>query len=219
MESALGLIDVLLHLNVYLGALIAEYGFLVYGFLFVVIFLETGIVVAPFLPGDSLLFAAGAVAAQGSLGLLPLLILCLGAAVLGDAVNYWVGRIAGERLLVRFPTLVKPRYIAKTHAFFERYGGKTVVLSRFVPIVRTVAPFLAGTGEMSYASFPRYNVLGACLWVFLLVPAGYYFSSVPFVEKNFSFVLLVIVLLSVMPATFELYRNRKGESATRPDST
>lgn len=212
----LDLFSSLLHLNVYLGDLVASYGFLVYGILFLVIFFETGIVVAPFLPGDSLLFAAGAVAHQGGLDIFPLILLCLTAAILGDALNYWLGRLFGERVLARFPTLVNPRYIERTRAFFERYGGKTVVLARFVPVVRTIAPFLAGAGQMHYARFTRYNIAGALLWVFLLIPAGYYFSSVPFVEQNFSLVLLAIIAVSFIPAVIEYVRNRRAKIADMP---
>ncbi len=217
MENITNIITVVLHLNTYLDTLVAEYGAFMYGFLFLIIFFETGIVVTPFLPGDSLLFAAGAIASRGGLKLLPLLLLCLTAAILGDTLNYWLGRFSGERLLAHFPKLVKPAYLERTHEFFKRFGSKTVVLCRFVPVVRTLAPFLAGAGEMRYGRFMRYNALGALLWVFLLIPAGYFFSTIPVVENNFSIVLLAIIVLSFIPVVTQLYRERRKVLTSRAD--
>ena len=202
-------LDILLHLNKHLDTLVGNYGLWVYAILFVIVFCETGLVVTPFLPGDSLLFAAGAIAAGGQLNIFLLMVLLFVAAVLGDTVNYWIGDRAGHKLVQRFPRLIKQKYLDRTHEFFERYGGKTIIIARFVPIVRTFAPFVAGVGEMSYGRFMSFNVFGAFLWVVLLVPAGYFFANVPFVKENFSLVILVIIFLSILPGIFELWRERR----------
>jgi membrane-associated protein len=203
-------IDFVLNLNTHLDALASEYGVLLYAILFLIVFCETGLVVTPFLPGDSLLFAAGAVAASGRLDVLLLMLLLVVAAVSGNAVNYVVGRYAGEHLQRRFPRLIKPRHLEKTHAYFERYGGKTVVIARFVPIVRTVAPFAAGVGKMHHGRYTMYNVTGSLLWVVLLVGAGYWFGNVPIVQANFSAVIIGIIVVSIMPAVIEALRARYG---------
>jgi membrane-associated protein len=202
------LVDFILHLDVHLDELVANYGMWIYAILFLIIFCETGLVVMPLLPGDSLLFAAGAVAASGRLDVVLLCLLLIVAAILGNAVNYWVGRVAGVELQRRFPRLIKQQYLDKTHAYFERYGGKTVIIARFVPIVRTVAPFAAGVGQMSHLRYQFYNVTGSVLWVLLLVPAGYFFANVPFVKENFSAVVIGIIILSVLPAVVEFVRER-----------
>ncbi|MBN8280946.1 MAG: DedA family protein [Gammaproteobacteria bacterium] len=213
MDLLLHLVDFILHLDVHLDELVADYGTWIYVILFLIIFCETGLVVMPLLPGDSLLFAAGAVAASGRLDIGLLCILLIVAAILGNAVNYWVGRTAGLTLQRRFPRLIRQEYLDKTHAYFERYGGKTVVIARFVPIVRTVAPFAAGVGRMSHLRYQSYNVAGSVLWVLLLVPAGYFFANVRIVRENFSVVVLAIVFLSVLPALVEFLRQR-GRAAT-----
>lgn len=218
MESLRTLIDIVLHLNRHLEGLVADYGVWVYGILFLIVFCETGLVVTPFLPGDSLLFAAGALSAAGGLNLMLVMGLLILAAVLGDTVNYWVGRTTGEGLQHRFPRVVKKEYLDRTHAFFEKYGGKTIIIARFVPIVRTFAPFVAGAGEMSYRRFMAYNVVGAVLWVGLCALAGYFFGNLPFVKKNFSVVILAIIVVSILPAVFEVWREmrRRGSSGGRP---
>lgn len=219
METLRDLIDIILHLNVHLGELVAEYGAWVYAILFVIVFCETGLVVTPILPGDSLLFAAGAIAAAGQLNVLVICALLLIAAILGDTVNYWIGRRTGTYLPRRFPKIIKQKYLDQTHTFYERYGGKTIIIARFVPIVRTFAPFVAGAGAMTYGRFMLYNVVGAVLWVGLLVPAGYFFAEVPIVKNNFSVVILAIIVISVLPAVFEIWkewrRHRRAQAATR----
>jgi len=208
-DLLLFLVDFILHLDVHLDELVANYGTWIYVILFLIIFCETGLVVMPLLPGDSLLFAAGAVAASGRLDVGLLCLLLIVAAILGNAVNYWVGRVAGVELQRRFPRLIKQQYLDKTHAYFERYGGKTVVIARFVPIVRTVAPFAAGVGRMSHLRYQAYNFAGSILWVVLLVPAGYFFANVPIVKENFSAVVIGIIVLSVLPAVVEFVRERR----------
>lgn len=215
MDLLLHLVDFILHLDVHLDELVADYGTWIYVILFLIIFCETGLVVMPLLPGDSLLFAAGAVAASGRLDIGLLCVLLIVAAILGNAVNYWVGRTAGLTLQRRFPRLIRQEYLDKTHAYFERYGGKTVVIARFVPIVRTVAPFAAGVGRMSHLRYQSYNVAGSVLWVLLLVPAGYFFANVRIVKENFSAVVLAIVFLSVLPALVEFLRQRGRAASPR----
>ncbi|MEO7385719.1 MAG: DedA family protein [Gammaproteobacteria bacterium] len=207
-DLVLQFVDFILHLDVHMGELVAGYGPWIYGILFLIIFCETGLVVLPFLPGDSLLFAAGAVAASGRLDVVGLCVLLIAAAILGNAVNYWVGRLAGVELQRRFPGLIKQQYLDKTHAYFERYGGKTIIIARFVPIIRTVAPFAAGVGQMSHLRYQSYNVAGSVLWVLLLVPAGYFFANVPVVKENFSAVIIGIIVVSVLPAVVEFVRQR-----------
>ncbi len=207
-------IDIFLHLDRYLAKVIESYGAWTYALLFVVVFCETGLVVTPFLPGDSLLFAAGVFAAKGSLSLPAVFAVLIVAAVLGDAVNYAVGRRIGHRVYdMKDSRVFRKEYIDRTHRFFEKYGGKTIIIARFVPIVRTFAPFLAGVGEMSYPRFAMYNVTGAVLWVLTCVLAGYFFGNLPFVRDNFSVVIIAIVIISVLPAVFEFLRHRKEGSA------
>ena len=199
-------LEIVLHLDVYLDVLVRDYGTWVYAILFLIVFCETGLVVLPFLPGDSLLFAAGALTASGRLDFSLLALLLIVAAILGNTVNYWVGRLVGHELKLRFPRLIRQDHLDKTHAYFERYGGKTIVIARFVPIVRTVAPFAAGIGQMSHLRYQIYNVIGSLLWVLLLVPAGYFFANVPFVKNNFSVVVLGIVFLSILPGLIGVVR-------------
>ncbi|MBL9169716.1 MAG: DedA family protein [Verrucomicrobiales bacterium] len=209
MEWIQTFIDLVLHVDKHLDSLISQFGVWFYVLMFLVIFCETGLIVTPFLPGDSLLFALGAFAARGSLNLWPLLVFLPIAAILGDMVNYWCGVWLGPKIFrgdkIRF---LKKEHLDRTHAFYEKYGAKTIVLARFVPIVRTFAPFVAGMGRMGYAKFSLYNVLGALLWVGLFVPAGYFFADHPFVRKNFTLVMLAIIVLSVLPAVFEFLRER-----------
>jgi len=209
------LLDVLLHVDRYLLTLVSTYGTWVYLLLFLIVFAETGLVVTPFLPGDSLLFAAGAIAAVGRLDVRIVIVVLIAAAVLGDAVNYAVGRIAGSRILraveanSRWRRWLNPAHVARAHDFFERHGGKAVVMARFVPIVRTFVPFVAGVAEMSYPSFAFYNVAGAVAWVGLCVGSGYIFGNVPVVQDNFSLVALGIVAVSLLPMLVEYLRHRR----------
>jgi membrane-associated protein len=219
MELVKGLVDLVLHLDKHLDALVAQYGPWIYGILFLIVFAETGLVVTPFLPGDSLLFAAGALAARPD-GLNPwiLVLVLAGAAIIGDSANYWIGHVLGDTIQQRFPRIVKPEYIRKTHEFYERYGGKTIIIARFVPIVRTFAPFVAGVGRMTYSRFMMFNVVGALLWVGLLVPAGYFFGNLPIVRENFSLVVLAIIFLSILPGILEFLKERnrlRQEAAPR----
>lgn len=201
-------VEFVLHLDVHLDELTANYGTWIYAILFLIIFCETGLVVMPLLPGDSLLFAAGAVAASGRLDVVLLCVLLLTAAILGNAVNYWVGRLAGIGLQRRFPGLIRQQYLNRTRDYFERFGGKTIIIARFVPIVRTVAPFAAGVGQMTHLRYQFYNVTGSVLWVLSLVLAGYYFANVPIVRENFSAVIIGIIVVSVLPAVVEFARER-----------
>ena len=201
-------LDVILHLNQHLDTLVQNYGPWVYGILFLIVFCETGLVVTPFLPGDSLLFAVGALAARGSLDIYLVAVLLLVAAILGDTVNYWVGKLVGQKLIERYPKLFRPEHLRRTHDFFERYGGKTIVIARFVPIVRTFAPFVAGIGKMTYSRFMAYNVGGALLWILLLLPLGYFFGNLPIVKKNFTLVIFGIIFLSILPGVIEFLRER-----------
>jgi membrane-associated protein len=201
------LIDLFLHLDTYLDTIITQYGAWTYGILFAVIFVETGLVIMPFLPGDSLLFAAGTFAALGSLNLWYLLGLLMVAAVLGDTVNYSIGHYLGERAYnIKW---IKKEYLDKTHAFFEKHGGIAIFLARFVPIVRTFAPFVAGIGKMSYGYFITYNFVGGITWVALFTVAGYFFGNIPFVRHNFEYVIIVIILISVLPMVFEWWKARR----------
>jgi membrane-associated protein len=215
------LIDLLLHVDRYLFQLVADYGIWVYAILFLIVFAETGLVVTPFLPGDSLLFAAGALAATGVLNVWLVAVLLVSAAIAGDAVNYAVGRSAGIRLIhlartdSRWGRWIKPAYIARAHEFFERRGGKAIVLGRFVPIVRTFVPFVAGVAEMSYSAFALYNVTGALAWVGICLGAGYLFGNVPVVKNNFSLVALGIVIVSLLPMAFEMLNSRRVRSVER----
>jgi membrane-associated protein len=209
MEVLRHLLDLVLHLNRHLDQLVADYGLWVYAILFLIVFCETGLVITPFLPGDSLLFAAGAIAANGRMNVVFLMGLLIVAAILGDTVNYWIGRLAGEKLQRRWPRLIRREHLDRTHAFFERYGGKTIIIARFVPIVRTFAPFVAGAGSMSYGRFMFYNVAGGILWVVTCTLAGYFFGNLKVVQDNFTLVILAIIILSILPAVFEFWRERR----------
>ncbi len=210
MELIRQIIDFALHLDRHLGGLIQDFGPWFYVIVFLIIFCETGLVVTPFLPGDSLLFALGTFAAiPNGLNLAALLVLIPIAAILGDTLNYWIGRSTGHKLAAKFPRIVKKEYLDRTHTFYERYGAKTIVIARFVPIVRTFAPFVAGVGEMSYRRFMAFNVLGGVIWAVTLVPLGYIFAHHEFVKKRFSTVILAIIIISILPGVFEFLRERK----------
>ncbi len=211
MEILTSAIDLFLHLDEYLATIISDYGAWTYGILFAVIFVETGLVVMPFLPGDSLLFAAGTFAALGSLNVWFLIGLMAVAAVVGDAVNYSIGHYLGDRAYnIKW---IKREYLDKTHAFFEKHGGKAIFLARFVPIVRTFAPFVAGIGKMSYSYFATYNVVGGITWVFTFTLLGYFFGNIPFVKQNFELVIIVIILISVVPMFVEWWKHRREAAA------
>lgn len=210
------LIDLFLHLDVHLDDFVQQHGRWVYGVLFSIIFAETGLVVTPFLPGDSLLFAAGAIAARGKLDVVGLFFLLAGAAILGNTVNYSVGHFIGPRVFRSDEThpLLNRQHLDRAHAFFEKYGGMAVVLTRFVPIIRTFVPFVAGAGAMRYSAFALYNVLGGALWVAICLGAGYAFGNVPIVKNNFSLVALGIVAVSMIPMAVEWLRHKqKGQRA------
>lgn len=207
------LVDVFLHLDRHLAALVTEYGRAVYAILFAVVFLETGLVVTPFLPGDSLLFACGALAAAGGLDLPLLVVLLASAAVAGDTVNYAIGKSVGPRAFTADSRFFKREHLLRTHAFYERHGGKTIVIARFVPIVRTFAPFVAGIGTMSYPRFLAYNVAGGVGWVAVGLGAGWAFGNIPVVKNNFSLVVLAIVAVSLVPIAVEYLRHRGRAAA------
>jgi membrane-associated protein len=207
-------VDLFLHLDRHLGEVIRDYGTWTYLILWVIIFCETGLVVTPFLPGDSLLFAAGAFAEKGSLDPHALFLLLSVAAILGDTVNYWLGAWVGPQAFSGEIRFLKKEYLDRTHRFYEKYGGKTIILARFVPIVRTFAPFVAGVGAMNYGRFIVYNVVSGVVWVALFVYGGYFFGTRPFVQRNFSLVIVAIVLISVMPMLVEYLRSRRASATT-----
>jgi len=210
MEFIKGVIDFVLHLDVHLSELIQAYGLWTYLILFVVIFCETGLVITPFLPGDSLIFAAGTFAARGDLKVVVLFLILSAAAVIGDSVNYWIGKIIGPKVFQRENSRIfKKRYLDQTHQFYEKYGAETIIIARFVPIVRTFAPFVAGIGRMTYGKFLSYNVIGGVGWVALFTFGGYFFGNIPFVKKNFSLVIIAIILISLVPVLLEFLKHRK----------
>ena len=210
MELIDKIIDIALHLDRYLSAIIQQYGLWTYAILFVVIFIETGFVVMPFLPGDSLLFAAGTFAALGALKVGWLVLALSAAAIIGDTVNYWVGHYIGPKVFHKDKArFFKKEYLDRTHAFYEKHGGKTIIIARFVPIIRSFAPLVAGIGRMSYGRFIAYNVIGGVGWVVLLVGAGYFFGTIPVVKNNFSLAILAIIAISTVPIVTEYLRHRK----------
>ncbi len=209
MQLILKLVDFILHIDVYLSDILTRFGPWTYALLFFVIFMETGFVVTPFLPGDSLIFAAATFAALGALNPWLLFVLLAVAAVAGDTVNYWIGHAIGARAFTGEVKWIKKEHMERTHAFFEKHGGKTIFLARFVPIVRTFAPFVAGVGKMSYGYFFSYNVFGGIIWVGLFTAAGYFFGNVPFVRDNFSVVIIAIILISLVPMLIEWLKVRK----------
>jgi len=204
------LVDFVLHLDKNLSLIIQSFGAWTYFILFLIIFAETGLVVAPFLPGDSLLFAAGSFAAIGSLNVFWLFVLLSFAAILGDTINYSLGKFIGPKVFhERKSRYFNKEHLERTHRFYEKYGAKTIILARFVPVIRTFAPFVAGIGRMRYAKFLLYNILGGLLWVALFVFGGFYFGNIPLVKNNFTIAILVIIFLSIMPIIVEIYRNYK----------
>jgi membrane-associated protein len=211
MEFLSSVLDFLLHLDTHLSALIQSSGAWTYLILFAVIFIETGVVVLPFLPGDSLIFAAGAFAARGDLNVLLLFGLLAAAAVLGDTANYWIGKIVGPKVFQKEDSRIfKKAYLERTHRFYEKYGIETIIIARFVPIVRTFAPFVAGIGRMNYGRFLSYNVIGGVGWVALFTFGGYFFGNIPFVRQNFSLVVMAIIFISLMPAVWEILKQRRA---------
>lgn len=207
------IMDIFLHVDKHLAEIIQNYGTWTYIILILIIFCETGLVITPFLPGDSLLFAAGSLAAitvTGDGGLNPhlLFIFLSAAAIVGDTVNYWLGHYFGPKVFTQKSRFFKKEYLERTHNFYEKHGGKTIILARFIPIIRTFAPFVAGIGAMNYGKFILYNVVGAIVWVGIFIYAGYYFGSIPFIQNNFSLVVLAIILISVVPIFIEYFKNR-----------
>lgn len=205
------LFDFILHIDQHLVALSTRYGVWIYAILFLIVFCETGLVVTPLLPGDSLLFAAGSIAAVGSMNIHLMVVLLIGAAILGDAVNFSIGKFFGNKLFANPNSKIfKQAYLKKTEAFYEKHGGKTIILARFVPIVRTFAPFVAGMGHMHYPRFFAFNVIGAIAWVVLFSYAGYFFGNLPVVKDNLVLVLLAIIILSILPMVIEIIRHRRA---------
>lgn len=202
--------DIILHLDEYLSQLVNSYGALTYGILFFIVFAETGLVITPFLPGDSLLFASGAIASLGSLNIWLVTVLLLIAAILGDTVNYWIGHFFGRKIVdnpnIKF---INQEHIDKTEQFYKKHGAKTIILARFVPLVRTFAPFVAGVGSMHYQTFIFYNVIGGVLWVVSFTSLGYYFGNMEFIKENFHYAVFVIIGLSLVPVIYEYIQNRK----------
>ncbi len=206
MDAVSALIDFILHIDVHLSVIVQQYGLWTYAVLFAIIFCETGLVVTPFLPGDSLLFATGALAATTVLDVGLLFVLLTVAGILGDAVNYWMGKNIGTKLFDGRIPYLKQEHLDRTHAFYEKYGGKAIVIARFVPIVRTVAPFVAGCGSMTYSRFALYNVVGAIVWVGSMLFGGYLFGNIPIVRDNFGLVVIAIIALSLVPVVIETVR-------------
>jgi membrane-associated protein len=202
------IIDFFLHLDQHLSQVISQYGSWTHLILFAIVFCETGLVITPFLPGDSLLFAAGTFAALGALDVRLIVVLLTAAAILGDTLNYWIGAYIGPRAFSGNVRFLRKEYLDRTHAFYEKHGGKTIILARFVPIIRTFAPFVAGVGAMSYPKFLTYNVVGALLWVGLFVLGGYFFGNIRTVRENFTLVILAIIAISILPLVFEAVRAR-----------
>jgi membrane-associated protein len=215
MDFILKIFDFLLHIDTYLADIIQRYGAWTLALLFIVIFMETGFVVTPFLPGDSLIFAAATFAARGSLNPWVMFILLSIAAVAGDTVNYWIGHRVGARAYTGEVRWIKKEYMERTHAFFEKHGGKTIFLARFVPIIRTFTPFIAGVSQMSYGFFLRWNIIGGITWVATFTLLGYFFGNIPFVQKNFELVIIAIVLISFVPAVVEWVKARRAIKASR----
>jgi membrane-associated protein len=209
MEIIKFLIDFILHMDVHLSEIILNYGVWTYGILFLVIFMETGFVVTPFLPGDSLLFAAGTFAALGALNPIYLFLLLTAAAIIGDTINYSIGAYIGPRAFSGEIKFLKKEYLDRTQEFYEKHGGKTIILARFVPIIRTFAPFVAGVGTMKYRRFIAYNVIGGIIWVAIFISLGYFFGNIPFVKENFELVIFAIIAISFIPPVMEFFKARR----------
>ncbi len=217
MEFIKYLIDLFLHLDKHLNEIILQYGAVTYVILFLVIFAETGFVFTPFLPGDSLLFAAGTFAAIGSFNIHLLFLILSVAAIIGDSVNYWIGHYIGMKLFEKNNRFLKKEYLERTHKFYEKHGGKTIILARFIPIIRTFAPFVAGVGAMTYTKFIAYNIIGGIAWCAAFIYGGYFFGNLSFVKNNFSFVIMAIILISVLPIFIEYFRHRLSQSKTNTE--
>jgi len=210
MEFLVKFVDIFLNLDEHLGFVIQSYGNWTYLILFLIIFCETGLVVTPILPGDSLLFAIGTLAASRYLDITKVLALLSAAAILGDTVNYWIGSLIGSKVFnYENSRIFRKEYLDKTHRFYEKYGGKTIIIARFVPIVRTFAPFVAGVGAMTYMKFLAYNIAGGILWIFSITLAGYYFGNIPIVKNNFTLVIIAIVIISILPGVIEYILHRR----------
>ena len=206
------LVDFILHIGDHLQELVKNYGNWIYAILFAIVFCETGLVVLPFLPGDSMLFAAGTIAAVGDMNIFVLIGLLIVAAVLGDFVNFEIGKHFGQKLFSNPNSKIfKQSYLQKTHDYYEKYGGRTIIIARFIPIVRTFAPFVGGMGNMNYAQFARYNIVGAVLWVVSFTTLGYFFGQLPFVKQHFSWIMIAIIVFSVVPMIVEIIRHRKDK--------
>lgn len=215
MEIISGLLNFILHIDIHLTEITSTYGLMTYIFIFFIIFAETGFVFTPFLPGDSLLFACGAIAALGSLNLLILFVVLILAAFLGDTTNYWIGHFFGQKLIENPHLPIKKEHIEKTERYYSKHGGKTIILARFVPIVRTFAPFVAGIGTMNYSHFLSYNIVGGVAWVTLFTLAGYFFGNIPTIKHNFSLVIFAIIGISMLPMVTEYLKSRR--QANSPD--
>ena len=206
------LVDFILHIGDHLQELVKNYGNWIYAILFAIVFCETGLVVLPFLPGDSMLFAAGTIAAVGDMNIFVLIGLLIVAAILGDFVNFEIGKHFGQKLFSNPNSKIfKQSYLQKTHDYYERYGGRTIIIARFIPIVRTFAPFVGGMGNMNYAQFARYNIVGAVLWVVSFTTLGYFFGQLPFVKAHFSWIMIAIIVFSVVPMVIEIIRHRNDK--------
>ncbi len=202
---------IFLHLDKYLELIIQKFGVFTYLILFFVIFMETGFVVTPFLPGDSIIFAVGAFSALGFFKIVPIYILLLAGAILGDSVNYWIGHKIGPPIFEKESRFIKKKHLDKTKAFYEKHGGKTIILARFVPIIRTFAPFVAGVGVMNYSKFLLYNIIGGVLWISIFLFLGYFFGNIPFVKENFELTVLIIIFISLVPVITEIVKSLKKD--------
>lgn len=212
-EILIRMIDVFLHLDKNLAQVIAQYGSLTYGLLFLIVFMETGFVVTPFLPGDSLLFAAGALSVTSTLNIFWLYLIFLIAAIGGDTVNYWIGHFVGPKIFEKDTKLIKKEYLIRTQKFYDKYGGHAIVLARFIPIIRTFAPFVAGIAKMNYRYFITYNIVGGVAWVSLFLWSGYFFGNLPPVKANFHYVVVAIIILSIAPIIYEWSKSFKKVSS------
>jgi len=201
------ILDFLMNIDKSLILIIQSYGFFVYPFLFLIIFIETGLVIMPFLPGDSLLFASGALASKGLMNVFLVFLIASSAAIIGDTVNYWIGNLVGEK--ISQSRFVKKEYLARTHGFYEKHGGKAIILARFIPIIRTFAPFVAGIGKMKYLKFLSFNIIGGILWTALFIFGGFFFGNIPLIEQNFSIAIFVIIGISLLPIIIEFVRHKR----------
>ncbi len=212
MELLKHFLDLILHIDKHLVELVSQYQSWTYGILFLIIFCETGLVVMPLLPGDSLLFAVGAIASKGDLNVFLVVVLLSIAAILGDTVNYWIGKVIGPKVFSSESSRwLNRKHLERTHEFYEKYGGKTIIIARFMPIIRTFAPFVAGIGKMSYGKFLLYNVVGGILWIALFTYAGFFFGEIPVVKRNFTLVIFAIIIISILPAVVEVLRARRNQ--------